>query len=557
MKRFLIFFLFGVGGITSLQAQSAYLPYNRAYYHLLERYEIKKGDFNPHFNTGFKPYRRDYIATYVDSLTLFQHRVNLVGRFNLNYLRDDNWEFSSFESRKSLTSVWGIYRKPSDFYHHRNEVFDFHLNPVVSFIYGNERGEDNFRFRNTRGLDMRGSIDGKIGFYTFLAMNEVRFPSWVDEYTHYNGAVPGEGFWKPYGDEGYSYFSAMGHITFPITEHIQVQLGHDRNFVGEGYRSLILSDFSNPFMFLKLNTRIWKFDFNNLWGQMTADLVYNRGRPTDARYPQKWFSHHRLGINLTSKFNIAVFESTMANTWDWNYTNPVIFYRWVEHSLGTPDKVMLGLDFKWNFVSSMQLYGQFVLDEFVWNEFFRIEGINSRRNKHGLQLGYKYIDVFGVSNLDVQMEYNQVRPYTYQEKFAYTSFTNYRTPLTHPRGANFREALGILRYQPITRLHFDFTGIYQSFGTDPAPDINFGGDISKNHGVINTGMGLYGHSIGQGVPNRIIIVSMNGSYMLRHNMFFDINHIYRNQLQSRVTYRSTNFIGVGLRLNFARQDYLF
>jgi hypothetical protein len=557
MKKFLILMLPSFMAMAELSAQSAYIPFNRDYYHIVDRYEIRQGEFTDQFNTGFKPYRRDDVAAFMDSLAHFQLTANAVDRFNNTYIRDDNWEFSRLATRESERPVWGLYRKPSDFFHYRDEFFDLHLNPVISFGLGNESGEENPRFRNTRGLEMRGSIDRKIGFYTFMTMNEVRFPSWVDDYTRFNGAVPGEGFWKPYSDEGYSYFSAMGHITFPITKHVRAQLGHDRNFVGEGYRSMILSDFSNPYMFFKINTKIWKFDLTNLWGQMTADVVYNRGRPTDARYPQKWFSHHRLGINLGRRLNVGVFESVMANTWDWNYLNPVIFYRWVEHSLGTPDKVMLGTDFKWNFVPSMQLYGQFALDEFVWNEFFGIDGQNSRRNKHGLQLGYKYIDLFKIPNLDLQLEYNQARPYTYQEKFEYGSFTNYRTPLTHPRGANFREGLAILRYQPIPRLQLNATGVYHYFGTDPSPEVNFGGDVNKNHNIANTGMGLFGHTIGQGVTNHLGIASLNASYMLKHNLFIDLNHIYRNQKVEGGADLVSNFTQVGLRLNFVRQDYLY
>src|SRR5690606_34138738 len=146
---------------------------------------------------------------------------------------------------------------------------------------------------------------------------------------------------------------------------------------------------------------------------------------------------------------------------------------WVEHQLGTPDKVMLGTDFKWAVFPSMQLYGQFALDEFVFRGFFEIDGKKSSRNKHGLQLGYKYINFMDISNLDLQLEYNQVRPYTYEEKFDYQSFSNYRTPLTHPRGANFQEVVALIRYQPLPRLNLTATGMYQRYGTDPDENSNF------------------------------------------------------------------------------------
>ncbi|MBT0812227.1 hypothetical protein KIH41_13155 [Litoribacter ruber] len=555
MDRFL-FFLIGFVLISQVvSAQSAYLPFDRDKYHLIERYEIRNGEFSPDFNTGFKPYRRDRVVKYLDSLTVQNQSLGKVDAFNLQYLRDDSWEFSGLPTTESEKPLWGIYRKPSDFYHYRDRFFDLHVNPVISLGGGVERGQEDLRFINSRGIELRGSVDRKIGFYTFMTMNEVVFPTWMDAYTRENGAVPGEGFWKFYEQNGFSYFSALGHLSFNITKHVQAQVGHDRNFVGEGNRSLILSDFSNPFMFFKINTKIWKLDFTNMWGQMTADLVYDgRGRPTDARFPQKWFSHHRLGINIGNKFNVGVFESVMANSWDWSYANPVIFYRWVEHMLGTPDKVMLGTDFKWNFYPAMQLYGQFALDEFVFGEFFGIDGENSRRNKHGVQLGYKYVDAFKISNLDFQVEYNQVRPYTYQEKFEYGSFTNYRTPLTHPRGANFREGLAIVRYQPMNRLFLNLTGMYQLHGSDPSPEVNYGGDVNKNHNITNVELGLFGHTIGQGVKNEIYMGTMRASYMWKHNLFVDLSQTFRQQQIEGQSNLSTSFTQMGIRLNFGLRD---
>ncbi|MFN3800691.1 hypothetical protein [Belliella pelovolcani] len=561
MKKFLLLATISFLIFEHAWSQGAYVPFNRDYYHLIERYEILGGDMNPVFHTGFKPFRRDQLGTYLsqyqsDSMALVQSAAD---RFNIEYLSNDNWEFMPEDTQDSKRTFLGkLYRKPSDFFHYRDELFDIHVNPVLYLSGGIEQGEDNFRFRNSRGLELRGSIDRKIGFYTYLTTTQTIFPSWIRNYTEANGAVPGEGFWKDYGADGYGYFSAMGHISFDISKSIQAQFGHDRNFVGEGYRSMILSDFSNPYVFFKLNTKIWRFNLTNLFSQMTADVIYNGRRPTDGRYPQKWFSHHRLGINLGKKLNIGVFESVMANQFDWNYMNPVIFYRWVEHQLGTPDKVMLGFDGKWNFIKGMQLYGQFALDEFVFNEFFGIDGKNSSRNKHAIQAGYKYINAFKISNLDFQLEFNQARPYTYQEKFEYQAFNNYRTPLAHPLGANFREVIGILRYQPIPRLQVNATGFYQFFGADPNSDVNFGGDLLKNRLVTNTGLGLFGHRIGQGVENRVVKGNLNLSYMLKQNLFIDLSQSYRRRTSQDLDSPEANlFTQVSVRMNMIRQEFSY
>jgi hypothetical protein len=538
--------------------QGAYIPYNRDYYQLIERYEILEGKNNPIFHTGFKPFRRDQVASYLDTLATGNLIQSNADRFNLNYLSNDNWEFIDRETENSKKPLLGgLYRKPSDFFHYRDSIFDFHINPVIYLSGGMEPNQENFRMRNSRGVEFRGSIDRKVSFYTYFTTTQTIFPSWVKEYVEQNGAVPGEGFWKRYEGEGYGYFSAMGHVNFNISKSIQAQFGHDRNFVGEGYRSLIISDFSNPYVFVKLNTKIWKFNLTNLWSQKTADVTYDfAGRPTDDRYPQKWFSHHRLGINIGKNLNVGIFESVMKNEFDWNYLNPLIFYRWVEHQLGTPDKVMLGTDLKWNFTPGMQFYGQFVLDEFVFGEFFGLDGPNSIRNKHALQAGYKYINAFKVSNLDLQLEYNQVRPYTYQEKFENQSFTNYRSPLAHPLGANFREAVAIVRYQPVPRLFTNMTMLYQYFGDDPSEDVNFGKNVLKNRMSPNTGIGLFGNVIGQGVENSVLMANLNLSYMVRQNVFLDFSHSIRTQsVENEEQNRNTSFTQLSLRVNMTRNDF--
>lgn len=556
MRYFFLFFMLVGPFAPAILAQSPYLPFNRDYYSLLERYEIKNGAFNDSFHTGSKPYQKANIVRFLEKYKEGTDFLSKKDEFNLNYLLQDNWEYATESLPLSEKSIGKhVYRRPSDFYYFRNDDFDVHVNPVLYFQGGMEADSDRTPFRNTRGVAVHGSIDNKIGFYSMLGTTDLMFPSWVNSYVGSHGAIPGQGFWKRYGDGGYSFFSARGHLSFAATKHVKVQMGHDSHFIGEGLRSFVLSDFSNPFLFVKINTKIGKVDFTNLWGQMTADILTSRGVPTDGRYPQKWFSFHRLGVNLGKKFNIGIFESVMADKPNWNYFNPVIFYRWVEHQLGTPDKVMLGTDIKWHPVKGMQFYGQFVLDEFVFDEFFHITESGSSRNKHGIQVGYKYVDVAGINNLDLQLEYNQARPFTFQEKFDYQSYTNYRIPLTHPRGANFREFLAVATYQPLPKLTFRGTLMYQMYGADPTEEDNYGGDILKNR--TNTSTSLYGNYIGQGVKNNVGMATLHLHYMLRHNLFIDLSQTMRQQTTDGGINAKTSYGQLALRLNISRFDQQF
>ncbi|WP_425636084.1 hypothetical protein ACPUEN_11865 [Algoriphagus yeomjeoni] len=537
-------------------AQGSYIPYDRDYYHKIERYEILQGKNNPVFHTGAKPYRRDHLAQFLDSIANDAVIRTSVDRFNLAYLSQDNWEFVSRETPLSKNPLFdAIYKRPGDFAYYNSDEFDIHVSPVLYLNGGIEPDNDRNPNRLSRGVVLRGSIDNKVGFYTYFTSSEAFFPSWVKGYTEHNGAVPGEGFWKEYNGDGYSYFSALGHVSFNITKHIQVEAGHDRNFIGEGYRSFLLSDFSNPYMFIKLNTQVWKFQLTNIWSQMTADAFYDRGRPTDGKYPQKFFAFSRLAMNVGKNLNLGFFSSVMTEEVNFNYFNPIIFLRWVEQQQGTPDKVMLGLDGKWIFTPGMELYGQFALDEFVFNEFFGIDGKNSKRNKYGVQMGYKYMDVLGVSNLDFQLEWNQARPYTFQEKFDYQSYSNWRTPLTHPRGANFREFIGIMRYQPIPKLNLTFTGMHQLYGADPDEETNWGGDVLKNR-LEGSPTGLFGNVIGQGIENTVVQTNLNASYMLKHNFFIDASHTFRRRTaQDLDSPETSQYLQLAFRWNFTRPDY--
>ncbi|MDX5438094.1 MAG: hypothetical protein LPK03_12910, partial [Pontibacter sp.] len=273
--------------------------------------------------------------------------------------------------------------------------------------------------------------------------------------------VPHEGFWKDFKEDGTDFITARGYLNYALSKHVEVQLGHDRHFIGDGYRSLIYSDYAPPAFFLKLNTKVWKLHYMNLFQELIP--VFNR---RDELYPKKYMAMHRLGVNVTDNFNFGLFEQIVfargKGRFELQYLNPVIFYRSVEHGLGSPDNAMLGCDFRWNLWNRVQLYGQVLLDEFVLDQVK--SGNGWWGNKFGGQIGAKYIDAFGISNLDLQGEVNAIRPYTYQYEDEFSNFQHYRQPLAHPIGANLVELVGIVRYQPIPRLNLTAKAIATQYG---------------------------------------------------------------------------------------------
>lgn len=537
----------------SLVAQSVYAPLNKDYYHLLERYEIQYGKFAEGFHSHIKPYERKSIAQFADSVSLEVSDLSERDRFNLDYLRNDNWEWTDSAQNDSRKPIFGtFYEKKSDLYQYRSDEFEVHVNPVLYLGIGVARNEDETPYINTRGVELRGMIAKKIGFYTFLADNQALFPEYARERVAAFNAVPNEGYFKPFKTNGVDFITARGYITFSPVKPVQVQFGHDRVFIGNGYRSLILSDFSNNYLFLKLNTRVWRINYQNIFAQMNADILTF----VDAVYPKKYFAFHHLSVNVGKNVNVGLFESivfgredsTGNGSFDLNYLNPIIFYRSIEQQLGSGDNALLGLDFKWNFLRRFQLYGQLMLDEFLLGEIRAMDGWWA--NKQAFQLGAKYIDVANVRNLDAQLEANIARPYTYTHETPYTSYAHYNQPLAHPLGANFYELIGILRYQPINRLNLTGKLIVARYGAD-STTTNWGGNVRLPY---QTREREYGNEIGQGIKTNLVFGDLTATFQLRHNLFIDVRQMVR-RLESDIAARSqtTVFSSLAIRWNIPQR----
>ncbi len=204
------------------------------------------------------------------------------------------------------------------------------------------------------------------------------------------------------------------------------------------------------------------------------------------------------------------------------------------------------------------------MDEFVLNEIKAGDGWWA--NKFAIQLGGKYIDAFGVPNLDLQGEINLARPYTYSHNTQYSNYTSYQQPLAHPLGANFNEAIGMIRYQPLPRLNVTAKLFVTRIGRD-STDYNWGASTAQNP-KYDWGSDLlkpntqrestYGNKIGQGFKNDIVYGSFTASWHLKHNLFVDVNVVVRKSESVLNFYNNnTSITSLALRWNIAQRLYEF
>lgn len=553
----------------ALMAQSVYLPHGSREYQLLDRLEIKKTDsgglelFTP------RPVLRSSFVrevAHLDSISKERGKseaydLTAVDYYNIEKLLMNNSELvpelaARFKSKKPFLNRFFLSR--NNLYEVNRKDFSVVLNPVIQQTQSYDISKSKRAFLNSKGLELRGTIGKTIGFYSYLTDNQEQGPSYVINRVDSLRAVPGAAFNKAFKNDltKRDYFDVRGYITFKPGKIFDVQYGYDKNFIGYGQRSLFLGDGSAPNLFLKINTKVWKLNYQNLFMELTPTF---QSTPGNTLLGKKYAAMHHLGINVNDNFNLGFFEAVIFNRtdkFDFSYMVPVIFYRAVESGLGSRDNALLGVDYKVNFFQHFQIYGQLLLDE------FKLSYIKEKSwgNKIGFQAGIKYIDVAGVENLDLIFEANMVRPFTYShnDTSAYTypasSYTHYNQPLAHPLGANFTEALAVLRYQPSPKWFFEFKNMIARQGMDsvPNPVRTFGGNIFINN---NRRYGDKDQELHQGYLSRTLYSSLLTSYEIRPNLYADASLVYRRQVKKDAPTLSNAVITVGLRWNMLRREY--
>ncbi|MFC5681679.1 gliding motility protein RemB [Flavobacterium sp. MAHUQ-51] len=511
------------------------IPFSHSYYAHFDA-EMNKVGSNNH--TASKPYNYSEVARYF------------------------NFKQENEKLKKKASDWWSKKLWNENTVEIRGEDYWFTLNPVLDLQVGRASGAASVNtFVNTRAINFRGGLGDKLNFSTTLFESQGRFADYYNRYAESilpsggNPAIiPGIGIAKGFKSDAYDFPLAEANITFAPNQFMDMQLGYGRNFIGDGYRSLLESDGASPYPYFKLNTKFWKIKYTNtfMWLKDVRPEV-----TVDKTYATKFMANHYLSWNVSNRLNLGFFESvvwTNSNDrgFDASFVNPIIFYRAVEFgSSSKSGNALLGLTFKYKWNNQINFYGQFLLDEFSLNDMK--EGDGSWKNKYGYQIGAKYYNAFNVPNLLVQLEYNRVRPYVYSHSEPITNYGHNNQSLGHQWGANFGEFVAIARYHQgrwfadmkITSAvrGFDFaaSGANSNYGTNIYRDYDLERFADKNV------------KVGQGNKTNFFMTDVQGGYLINPstNLKLFASYIYRNfnPMQNTLTTfkESTNWFSIGVR----------
>ncbi len=432
----------------------------------------------------------------------------------------------------------------------------FVINPVIDFSYSRKSAFSDSMLFNGRGAEFYGQFGDKFTFYTTVLDYQADYRRSIDNYKDTLRVYPGIGKFYRNSFNFVDYFYATGYVSGKLLEkldsskketiyQIVATFGHDKQFIGNGMRSLILSDFAPPSLFLNVQYKLGPFKYQNLFKELIGDLSVDSNKILN----KKFLALHRGSlefkkIGLELGLTEMIVQSRAGNSFDANYFNPIIFYRAIERDLGSGDNALIALDAKYN-NRKLSLYTQFVLDEFSFGSALKT---NSYLNKFGFQIGLYYKPEFEFLECSyLNLEFNQVRPYTYSH-WSGNYYSSYNQSLAHPMESNFREVLFRFFVQPKKYQRWTFRNVtsFVMKGFDKN-GLNYGADIRKNY---YRAQDKKYAEIGQGDKGYIFNITNEATYFLMPNLMLQFTQQFRNQTGN--IQQKDNYLMVSLKFNFTQ-----
>lgn len=562
---FIVLFL----STLKVSAQTDYIPFGDKQYLLLDRLKIKLKDYpGLNFTTVKMVSRADFTETLekiyeLDKSGEISNLLTNIDRDDIRNALMNNADFTtsyqdSFQLKKPILGI--LFQTPAHLYQTIGKDFSFVADAVVNFSLGHST-DDQKIFQNTRAIRFRGKIEDRVGFYALISENQERDPLYVQNQVYqYNGiqGLPGQAFFKSFADHpgAFDYFGIRGGITFNAGKKVDFALAYDQFKIGDGFRSLFLSDYGAPFLFLKTNVHFSdKFDLTSTVAQTIAPFTNSNNIAPyfDSTRPRNYMMFHHLDWQATPFLKVGVFENTIFSGASANSSGRLGIANTdpTQGPVSTPDKgkttrSRVGLDFRAVPTKNVELYGQWLIDGVTdWGTSFK--------NRNAVQLGAKYIDAFGLDNLNLQAETNIVRPYAYASNYVENNYTHYNMPLAHPLGSNFREVVGLISYRPLKKLYVNLKAIVFKKGLDEN-GLNYGGDLLR---PFTYNRPTEPFAIASGNRNTVQFYNARVSYELIQNLFIDGSYTYRKSKTTIAGPNDVKFFSFGLRWNMPFKDYDF
>lgn len=371
------------------------------------------------------------------------------------------------ESWLQLDSVWP-YRDDETYYSWINERLYYEhlftinkgeLNVNIDLLGSQELGWElgdtseysdttNFYF-NSRGFLIRGGIGEKFSFETSFLENQIYVPTYLQSFVDSRETYPGGGRIKRLNNGGFDYAQSGGYISYSPNANLNFQFGHGKSFIGQGHRSMLLSDNTNNYPYLRANVRAMdnKLSYHTTFAQLLNLDRLPKGDTPEPRYEIKNAQFHFLQYSPLPQLSLGLYQGVVWRRYDTEDGTlpinigsviPIIGVGGLLESDETMANSIWGLDLAYKITPQVKAYGQLVMDN----------------GKGGFQIGARSSNLL-MDNLYLLAEYNRADAYTYSSKGGQIAYGHFTQELAHPLGAGFDEIVTRATYFMNKRVYGD------------------------------------------------------------------------------------------------------
>jgi hypothetical protein len=474
MRAAFLILIFG-GFFSHFATGQLYLPNQRFYNESVERYSLHHEDLKSFQSShlSMKPIRD--------------------GRTNTDSIYFNGNKYYDWITQKLFKENLIIFK---------GEDFWCSVDPLLDLEGGTDFHADSLDllYWNTRGLRVQAKFFDKIAFTTSFYENQALVPTYVQDYVNNYGelrpqtsgyfqehaVIPGYGRTKPFKVDGYDFAFAEGQVSFVPNEFVNFQFGNGNHFIGNGYRSLLLSDFTTNYPFAKVETNLWqgRIQYSAIYAIHQNLYRLPEYESVESTYERKIGTYHYLDFAITKDMTIGLFEGAQWRRTDslgthqpnWLFANPIPFVNGIIMNNATQNyNHIFGLNYNWDFLKN-KFYAQVVLDN---------------GSIGGLQLGIKSYEQF-VKGLDIQIEYNYSKSKTYLANEKRYNYSHSNLALAHPLTSGFNEGIIFVTYQKdaffITNKMVYYNQVFSPDGFDGTDilndQLNISTDISEKRNVL-------------------------------------------------------------------------
>lgn len=421
-KTFFIVISFLFTMRVSLSAQQKTIPLNRFFTQEVERVSIW-----------------DSLPVHTSSKPFLESKLNLSDI--TSYKKDDTlktyYDITRILYKSNLITISG-------------EDFRITVDPVFELSFAKDY-EDKSLYGdtanlsiNTRGFQIEGDLGKKFSFHTDVYETQSFFPHYQKDFVDTTGVAPGFGRVKRYKTYGYDYAMASGWLSFSPTKWINLQFGHGKQFIGNGYRSLLLSDAIFNYPYLKATFSFFdnKLQYSSTYASLETQNRLPLGEVPESLFKRKGGSFNYLSWIPHNRVEIGLFEGIIWTRYDDQKGTipqpsgayiPILGINTGINGFDGKQNVVAGANLRVTTTKHSYIYGQVAID-------------NPDNSALGYQAGFKYFDLI-LPRLDLQVEWNSLGSYMYASQYRYQNYVHVNQPIGHPTGAATDELIAIANYR--------------------------------------------------------------------------------------------------------------